>query len=315
VEAIEQLRAFDPFAWREAEPGAGTHRYVLLDVFTAQPLFGNPLAVFVDARELDGERMQRLARELNLSETAFVLPAEGHGDVRVRIFTPLRELPFAGHPVLGSAVTVAAALARDRVTLETGAGEVPVAVGAGDGGERGSDPTGSADGARARFAAMEQPVPSWGEFEHERALLDALGVERSQLPVQACVNGPRHVFVGLRDERELAGLRPDVSALSALGELAVSCFVAHGDRVRSRMFAPALGVVEDPATGSAAGPLAVHLARHGAIAFGTRIEIAQGIEIGRRSQLLATAYGTAERVERVEVSGFAVVLGVSRLVL
>jgi trans-2,3-dihydro-3-hydroxyanthranilate isomerase len=313
VETIERLRAYDPFGWREGDAD-GALRYVLLDVFAAEPLLGNPLAVFLDARELDPERMQRLARELNLSETVFVLPAQARGDVRVRIFTPARELPFAGHPVLGTAVAVGAALGLERVTLETGAGEVPVALRAADVEERGRE-GGEPGRPHTLFGAMDQPLPSWGAFERQPQLLAALGVERSLLPVDAYINGPRHVYVAVGQEREVEGLRPDMGALAALGELTVSCFAVQAQRVRTRVFAPALGVAEDPATGSAAGPLAVHLARHGAIAFGSAVEVVQGVEIGRPSRLFATAHGSPERLERVEVSGNAVLIGVSRLVL
>jgi trans-2,3-dihydro-3-hydroxyanthranilate isomerase len=133
--------------------------------------------------------------------------------------------------------------------------------------------------------------------------------------VEAYVNGPRHVYVTLSDEDQVASLRPDLGALVELGEIGVSCFASSGPRVRTRMFAPALGVPEDPATGSAAGPLAVHLARHGRVAYGEEIEIRQGAEIGRPSLLRARAHGSAQRIERVEVSGWSVITGAGRLAL
>jgi trans-2,3-dihydro-3-hydroxyanthranilate isomerase len=106
----------------------------------------------------------------------------------------------------------------------------------------------------------------------------------------------------------VAALTPDLKALAAAGEVGVSCFAAEGPRVKTRMFAPVLGVPEDPATGSAAGPLSVHLARHGRIAFGERIQIRQGEEIGRPSHLEATAEGSADQIERVRVGGGAVIV-------
>ena len=106
----------------------------------------------------------------------------------------------------------------------------------------------------------------------------------------------------------MAGLRPDLAALRALGAIGVNCFAGEGRRWKTRMFAPALGVPEDPATGSAAGPLAVHLARHGRISFGEQIEISQGAEINRPSTLYASAHGSKDRLERVEVGGSAVVV-------
>lgn len=271
---------------------SGSYRYVLLDVFTDTALEGNQLAVFPDAPELGAREMQRLARELNLSETVFVRPAQQGGDAHVRIFTPAAELPFAGHPVLGAAIVVGAELGREQVTLETGAGLVPVALGT----------------ERVGSGWMRQPIPSWGPYEREAELLAALGIERSGLPVEVYVNGPRHVSVELEDENAVVALRPDLRALEQLGGLGVSCFAGSGARWKTRVFAPGLGVAEDPATGSAAGPLAVHLARHGRIEFGEEIEIRQGGEVGRPSLLLARVVGSPAAIERVEVGGSAVIV-------
>src|SRR6476660_2114610 len=123
---VQRLSAFEPFAARTGDAVArdGGLRYLLLDVFTDVPLEGNPLAVFTDGRRLDAATMQRIARELNLSESVFMLPAQDGGDVRVRIFTPTTEMPFAGHPTLGAAIVAGTALQRRQVTLETGAGPV-----------------------------------------------------------------------------------------------------------------------------------------------------------------------------------------------
>jgi trans-2,3-dihydro-3-hydroxyanthranilate isomerase len=160
---------------------------------------------------------------------------------------------------------------------------------------------------------MSQPLPSREDFEAPAELLAALGVERSGLPIEAYRNGPRHVYVELSSPAAVAAVQPNLGALGRLGEIGVSCFAGSGERFKSRMFAPGLGVAEDPATGSAAGPLAVHLARHGRIAFGTEIEIAQGEEILRPSLLRARAFGSAEQLERVEVGGSAVILAAGRL--
>ena len=134
---------------------------------------------------------------------------------------------------------------------------------------------------------MEQPIPELEPFERADELLAALGVERSELPVEASRNGPVHVYVALASEEAVAALDPDLTALRKLEGVGVSCFAGLGGRFKTRMFGPALGVAEDPATGSAAGPLAVHLARHGRIEFGQPIEIRQGAEIGRPSVLHA----------------------------
>src|SRR6266542_3406105 len=215
------------------------HRYFVVDVFTDTPLEGNQLAVFTDGRPFSSEQMQRLARELNLSETVFILPSQAGGDVHMRIFTPGTELPFAGHPVLGTAFVAGTALGGDVVRLETGLGVVPV-----------------------------------------------------ELDRQAAV----------------AGLHPDFAALGKLEGIGINCFAGSGSRWKTRMFAPDLGVQEDPATGSAAGPLAVHLARHARIGFGDQIEIRQGAEIRRPSVLYARAEGTADRVQRVRVGGQAMIV-------
>jgi trans-2,3-dihydro-3-hydroxyanthranilate isomerase len=269
--------------------------YAILDVFTSVPLQGNQLAVFTDAAGLAADVMQRTARELNLSETVFIFAGDGEADARIRIFTPGAELPFAGHPVLGTAFVVGEQLDREQLRLRTAAGIVPVELTRGDGGRE-----------AFVFGEMQQPIPTVGPFERPDELLAALGVARAELPIEAYVNGPRHVMVALREGAEVAALKPDLAALEALGEVGVSCFAVSGDRVKTRMFAPALGVHEDPATGSAAGPLALHLARHGRIAFGQGVELSQGVEIGRPSVLHARVDGGPDRIERIVVGGAAV---------
>ncbi|HEV8675627.1 MAG TPA: PhzF family phenazine biosynthesis protein [Methylomirabilota bacterium] len=269
-------------------------RYVVCDVFTDRPLAGNQLAVFTDARAIPEGLLQPLAREINFAETVFVYPPASGGHARIRIFTPASELPFAGHPVLGTAFVLAGPLQLPAIVLETGAGPVPVAL------ER--------DGPRIVFGRMTQPLPSVEPYPAPAALLAALGVARSELPVELYVNGPRHVFVALATDADVARLRPDFAALAQLGPVTNNCFAGDGRRWKTRMFAPALGIAEDPASGSPAGPLAWHLARHGRIGFGEEIEIRQGAEIGRPSTLYARVMGSRERPERVEVGGSAVVV-------
>ena len=272
----------------------GQFRYVVCDVFTDTPLAGNQLAVFTDARALDTETMQALAHEINFSESTFVLPAEAGGHAKIRTFTPLAEIPFGGHPTLGTAFVLAGPLQTPELRLETGSGIVPVRL------ER--------DESRIVFGRMDQPIPSVQPYEAEAELLAALGVERSELPVELYDIGMRHVYVSLRSEDEVANLRPDLGRLDLPPDLGINCFAGSGKRWKTRMFAPGGGIAEDPATGSAAGPLALHLARHDRIRFGDEIEISQGVEIGRPSTLFARAEGTAENVERVEVGGSAVIV-------
>jgi trans-2,3-dihydro-3-hydroxyanthranilate isomerase len=268
------------------------YRYVVVDVFTDTPLEGNPAAVVTDAAGIPAGRMQRIAREFNLSETVFVFPAQDGGDARVRIFTPAAELPFAGHPVLGTAFVLGEPAGLQRIVLETGAGVVPVEF------ER--------ENGRIVSGRMRQPVPTWEPYEQAGELLAALGVESPGLPVEAYRNGPRHAFVELAGEEAVASLQPDMGALAKFPGIGIGCFAGAGSRWKSRYFGPAFGVPEDPATGSAAGALAVHLARHGRIAWGQEIEIYQGAEIGRPSRLYARAAGSAGRIDFVEVAGAAV---------
>jgi trans-2,3-dihydro-3-hydroxyanthranilate isomerase len=274
--------------------------YTLLDVFTDKRFEGNQLAVVTDARAVHEQDMQRIASELHLSETVFILAPERGGDVRIRIFTPGGEFPFAGHPVLGTAILVGAALGLQSVTLETPRGLVPVRL---------------SEAAGTPFGWMQQPIPTWQPYAGERELLGALGAAGSLLPVEIYDNGPHHVYVALDSEAAVAELAPDLGALARLGEVEANCFAGGGTRWKTRMFAPALGVPEDPATGSAAGPLALHLARHGRIEFGQEIEIVQGVEIGRPSRLYAKAQGSVERIAAVEVGGAALTVGYGQLLL
>jgi trans-2,3-dihydro-3-hydroxyanthranilate isomerase len=195
--------------------------------------------------------------------------------------------------VLGSAFVLGEALGTPAVTLDTGAFRVAVEL------ER----------ARGRivFGWMRLPAPVAEPYEQAAALLAALDIRESGLPVEAYRNGPRHVYVELASEAEVAGLWPDQRALAQL-PVYVNAFAGRGPAWKTRIFAPYHGVPEDPATGSAAGPLAVHLARHGRIGFGDEIEIRQGEEIGRPSRLYARAEGSADQIERVHVGGSAVIV-------
>jgi trans-2,3-dihydro-3-hydroxyanthranilate isomerase len=273
---------------------SNSFRYVVADVFTDVPLQGNQLAVFTDARDIPEELLQPLATEMAFSETVFVYPTDGEAHVRIRIFTPASEIPFAGHPTLGTAFVLAQPMQLEVIAIETGSGVVPVWL------ER--------DGPKIVFGRMHQPIPTIEPFD-EAPVLVALGVERSELPVELYDNGMRFVYVALRSEDDVAALAPDQRGLSrAAGIVGVNCFAGSGDRWKTRMFAPGAGVPEDPATGSAAGPLAVHLARHGRIGWGDEIRISQGAEIRRPSTLYARADGSADAIERVEVGGSAVVV-------
>jgi trans-2,3-dihydro-3-hydroxyanthranilate isomerase len=269
-----------------------TLRYVIIDVFTDRALAGNQLAVFTDGRGIDSETMQALALEIGFSETVFVLPPEQNGHARIRIFNPWTEMQFAGHPTLGAAFTLAAPLQLGVIALETGAGLVEITLA--------RDSSGRLD-----FGRMQQPIPEIHRFEETEALFAALGVAGSELPVELYDNGATHIVVTLADEYAVAALAPEKNAIAQFEVTGVNCFARTRDRWKTRMFWP-LG--EDAATGSAAGPLACHVCRHGLVPWGTEIEISQGEEIGRPSTLYARAEGSDAVIERVEVGGRAVVV-------
>jgi trans-2,3-dihydro-3-hydroxyanthranilate isomerase len=283
------------------------HRYTLLDVFTATPLEGNGLAVVHDADALDGATMLAFARETRLSETTFIqtpsaAAAKGGADYRNRIWTVALELPFAGHPSLGTAVAVARAAGASgtvRYIQETGAGLQPVEVTL--------DPSGD----RA-YASMLQEPAEFGAEVDPAAALAAIGLTDAdadpELPPQVVSTGAPQLIVPLRDRDAAARATPDFAAISALLKAvgAVTLYAAacspddeHGS-AHARSFAFDEGIGEDPATGSAAGPLGAYLhARAGT----PRLTIAQGIEMGRPSRL-----ETAIEGDRVRVGGAVVVL-------
>ncbi|MDT5026224.1 MAG: trans-2,3-dihydro-3-hydroxyanthranilate isomerase [Micromonosporaceae bacterium] len=275
-------------------PRTEAFKYVVADVFTDTPLEGNPVAVFTDGSRIPEKWMQRIARELNLSETVFVLPPGGDADVRVRIFTPVNELPFAGHPTLGTAIVLGETISGNSLRMETAVGVIPFTL--------------VREGDCVVRARMLQPIPSWEPNGHAATLLSALGVDVPVSQVVAYRNGPRHVFVPCCGIAELAAVEPDLRTLARLPDMSAICFAGSGSHWRMRMFSPAYGVAEDAATGSAAGPLAVHLIRQGHLGYGQQIEIHQGVEMGRPSTLLATVHGEGERIDSIEVAGAAVIV-------
>jgi trans-2,3-dihydro-3-hydroxyanthranilate isomerase len=277
--------------------GELTREFLIADVFTDAPLEGNQLGIFPDGRGLSAELMQKATREMNFSETVFFLPPDDpdQADAHVRIFTPGKELPFAGHPTLGSAWVLGDLLGKDAVTLQLGVGLVPVSL------ER--DP----GSGQIIFGRMSQPVPGVAAYDRVPELLAALGVGSYGLPVEVYDNGPLHVYAEVASEAALAAVAPDMQALARL-EVGVGVFAEADGHWAYRNFVPHAGVPEDPATGSAAGPLAVHLARHGRIAFGEEIEIRQGAQVRRPSALYAQADGSAEQVTRVLCGGRSVLV-------
>jgi trans-2,3-dihydro-3-hydroxyanthranilate isomerase len=274
----------------------GAHRYTLLDVFTSRPLEGNALAVVHDADELDEPTMLAVARETRLSETTFVQRAHVAGaDYRNRIFTVERELPFAGHPSLGTAVAIARAehgggnAPRDlRYVQQTGAGLQPIDVRL-------------AGAHRAHASMLQEPAEHGAELPRSQ-VVQAIGLTPEHadqaLPPQLVGSGLTQLIIPLRDLDALARARPDWPAVERLLQAhhatvlyAAVCDPAGG-HARTRAFVSA-AVGEDPATGSAAGPLCAYLAERVGV---ERLTIEQGIEMGRPSRIEAAMEGARPRV-------------------
>lgn len=295
-----------------------SYHYLHLDVFTDRPFTGNQLAVFLDASGLGPDTMQHIANEMAFPETTFVFPPESAGtDFRVRIFTPGTELPTAGHPTIGTTF----ALAHER-RLTPGRGEYVLGLGVG--------PTRVRlewKGDRLGFAWMTQPLPQPGRALSDiAALAHALGlreddVRNTGLPAQEVSSGVPFLFVPLASRRAVNAVVVDQPALSrcygsaGMPELPVLVFsLEAGDddaTIFSRMFAPALGIAEDPATGGASGPLGAYLVRHGAVPAeraGHMVSL-QGVKMGRPSRIYIAVDVRDGLVQEVRIGGEAVLVG------
>jgi trans-2,3-dihydro-3-hydroxyanthranilate isomerase len=292
-------------------------QYRIVDVFTDRMFGGNPLAVVLDGRGVTDTEMQALAREMNLSETTFVLPPEDPAnDFRVRIFTPGRELPMAGHPTIGTAFV----LAREKmlpaggdtltIRLEEKVGLIPVRLE-------------MKDGAPDKIW-MTQPRPTFGPvFSNTVAVAEMLGIDpsdiRTELPIEVVSCGVTFLFVAVRDLVTMRRLnfKKDLCppVLDPLGGHGVFVFAMEvenaGSTVHSRMFAPDLGIPEDPATGGASGPLGSYLVRHGVVTAQPKASIVseQGIEMGRPSFIHIEITQEANEITDVKVGGQTVFVG------
>jgi trans-2,3-dihydro-3-hydroxyanthranilate isomerase len=292
-------------------------QYRIVDVFTDCMFGGNPLAVFLDGRGVNDTEMQALAREMNLSETTFVLPPDDpSNDFRVRIFTPGRELPMAGHPTIGTAFV----LAREKmlpaggdtllIRLEEKVGPIPVRLE-------------MKNGVPDKIW-MTQPRPTFGPvFPNSVAVAEMLGIDpadiRNDLPIEVVSCGMPFLFVPVRDLATMRRLNfnKDLShrALESLEVSEVFAFAMEventGSTVHSRMFAPELGIPEDPATGGASGPLGSYLVRHGVVTAQPKASIVseQGIEMGRPSFIHIEITQEANEITEVKVGGQTVFVG------
>lgn len=269
------------------------YRFVIADVFTERRFGGNQLAVFTEAAGLDVATMQEIAREMHFSETTFLFPPESGGDYRVRIFTPERELPFAGHPIVGTAHVIVAEGMKQvaepitQVTLETGVGPILVEV--------------NVESGRAGHTTMNQPLPVVrGTFIEIGRLASALSIDRSEiektgLPVEAIYNGVTVLIAPVASRAAIEQFRVDLVALEKISrEMGADTVLLYTretveptSTAHCRVFAPAAGVAEDAATGSANGPLGFYLVGHGVVKAeaATKIVSEQGYEMKRPSLL------------------------------
>jgi trans-2,3-dihydro-3-hydroxyanthranilate isomerase len=302
-----------------------TLRYLHFDVFTDTPLEGNQLAVFPQPpRDIGADLMQRIAREMAFSESTFLLPAEGGGDVRMRIFTPGAELPIAGHPTIGT--TFALALegtiekGRRDFVFELGVGPTPVSL---EWSDRGLS-----------FAWMTQPLPTFGlRLEARDQVAASLGVGRDDLadglPAEIVSCGVPFLFVALASRAAVDRVAIDrpalVRACADAGGEEMPAFVfttdrtgARGDEdVYCRMLAPGFGIAEDPATGSAAGPLGCYLFRHGVVdaEHARAVGALQGVAMRRPSRIHIAIETSGRTITRVRVGGRSVLVGSGTLTL
>jgi trans-2,3-dihydro-3-hydroxyanthranilate isomerase len=279
--------------------------YVVVDVFTDVALAGNPLAVFPDARGFDDTRMQAIARELNLSETSFVFPPRNRDHAaRLRIFTPGAEVPFAGHPTIGTSFVL---VAQGRVPesagsfiLEERVGPIPIRL------ERRGDPF---------MAWFTAPPITLGPIFDAAGAARALGLEPDDVldenPVQQIQSGNAFVYIPLRTRAIVDRAVLDAPAMRRVcGQSAVVVFAPTPRGAYTRMFAPEFGVSEDPATGSAAGPLGAYLFKHGLVERkdGLHLLNEQGTAMGRRSLLHLKLHVAEDVLTHVEVGGSAVAI-------
>ena len=264
--------------------------YALVDVFTDRKFGGNQLAVFGDGTGIGDESMQAAAKELNLPETTFVVPAERGGDHKLRIFTPARELPFAGHPTVGTAFVLAGS--RDAtLRLEEQVGTLEVTV-------------------RDGFTEMEQPLPTFEPVADRAAVaasisLDVADLEPS-LPIEVGSSGNRFMFVAVKTLDAVKRASP--RGLAEATYIFTTKTVEPASTVHGRMYAPWQGIAEDPATGSANGPLGAYLVRHG-LSDGKGIVSEQGYEMGRPSLLYVRVGGGRDRITSVHVGGRCALAG------
>jgi trans-2,3-dihydro-3-hydroxyanthranilate isomerase len=299
-------------------------RYLHFDVFTDSPFEGNQLAVYPEPPpDIATERMQRIAQEMAFSETTFVFPKEGRGDVKMRIFTPGTELPMAGHPTIGTTFALARegviAPGREEFVFELGVGPIPVSL--------------EWSGRDLSFAWMTQPLPSFGhEIADREGFAAAIGVEPgdlADLPIESVSCGLAYLVVPLRTRAAVDRVALDGRSLDRLVKQArvehTGLFFFTTDRTGakddataySRMLAPEFGVAEDPATGSASGPLGCYLLYHGVVSPEQAREMIslQGVAMKRPSRIHISIDSEDDSITRVRVGGRAVIVAEGKIVV
>jgi trans-2,3-dihydro-3-hydroxyanthranilate isomerase len=295
-------------------------KFYQADVFTSRPFGGNPVAVFPDAKGLTDDQLQQIAREMNLSETVFVLPpTEPAALVRLRIFTPTQEIPFAGHPVVGTMYVLAqlgSIMTTEpvtRVVQECNIGLFPVELHVHDG--------------QVTRVVMTQPAPQFLEtVTHTEDLYKVAGtmgiskqvIAETKWPIQVVSTGFPVLIVPVRTLTAVRSIVPDPSAIvelsSRFGVNGIMVFttvtVEPRATVHARMFAPSIGIPEDPATGSASGALGAYLVQHGVVEVGpmTEVIIEQGYEIERPSRILVQVESDDDMIQSVKVGGQCVMV-------
>ena len=295
--------------------------YLHLDVFTSNRFEGNQLAVFPNPGQLSTEHMQKIAQEMNFSESTFIYPARSGGDIHMRIFTPGTELPMAGHPTIGSTFALAhlgtIPANREQWTFELGVGPISVAL--------------EWKNGKLWFAWMTQLLPSFGgEIADREALAAACGIAATDLldgaPVQQVSCGVPFLFVALKTRRAVDAVAVDRRALAkcsrdaGVPDLPVFFFTpeSSGDEtVYSRMLAPGFGVGEDPATGGASGPLGCYLLHHEIVSAEQAKSMVslQGVAMGRPSRIHIAITSREEMITKVQVGGQSVLVGRGELAL
>jgi trans-2,3-dihydro-3-hydroxyanthranilate isomerase len=285
--------------------------YYLIDVFTNEQFGGNQLAVFPDGESVPEELMQKIARELNFSETTFVFPPKkSENDFKLRIFTPYKEIPLAGHPTIGSAFALlhnkSISKEKNGIVFEEGVGDIPVSFSKSD---------------KNLIITMKQPLPTWGATIEKDKIAKILSLSTDDIldntPIQVVSTGIPFLYIPVKDLKSIKNikLRLDLyeEHLKNFETNNIFVFTTETERptsfIHSRMFAPGIGISEDPATGSAQGPLGAYLVKYKIAKAGQTIISEQGFEMGRPSIIYIDIESNNDVISSVKVGGQSVLVG------